>query len=120
MLNSIHLNQRHEFRDASGAVVGYYIPAAGDNADAASPVASQQRWERLYRQISEERDRLQAEVETLREERDLYRKSLSAVMREEFTFDKQTLLTRDPSRPTLEQLLKELEQARGRNHGCKV
>jgi BMFP domain-containing protein YqiC len=119
MLNSINLNQRHEFRDASGAVVGYYIPAAEDSADAHSSAAGQQHWERLYRQVTEERDRLLAEIETLRQERDLYRKSLSAVMREDFTFDKQTLLTRDPSKPTLEQLLKELELARGRNHGGK-
>jgi hypothetical protein len=117
MPNPIDLNQSHEFRDASGSVVGYYIPVTEGAARPDLPAAEPQRWERLYRQVLKERDCLQAEVETLREERDLYRKSVCALTREEFTFDRESLLTHDPSKPDLEQLLKELEQARGRNHG---
>jgi hypothetical protein len=117
MPDPIDLNQSHEFRDASGSVVGYYIPAAEGGASPDLPAVDPQRWERLYRQVLAERDRLQAEVEALREERDLYRKSVCALTREEFTFEKASLLTHDPSKPALEELLKELEQARGRNDG---
>lgn len=122
MPQGIDLSQTHEFHDGAGRVVGYYIPApepnsaeersAAINGGAAPPKS----WEQVCRALTAERDRLRAEVEALRAERDQYRRAVAALTHETFTFDKQALLTPDSPRPTLEQVISELELTPGAHH----
>jgi hypothetical protein len=122
MPQGIDLSQSHEFLDAAGRVMGYYLPAeeftaSGTQTDIPNGGAALPKpWERICRALTEERDRLRAELEALRAERDQYRQAVFALTRETFTFDKQVLLTPDPTRPTLEQVIDELEPTQGPRH----
>ena len=67
------------------------------------------RWQRRWAKLTEERDELRAEVDSLRKERDEYLKALYALTYEDTDFDKKKLLAQVGQSPTLEELIAELE-----------
>jgi len=75
--------------------------------------AERQQWKQVCKEVTEERDRLRAEVAKLRSERDQYLKSLYALIPSQFTFDEQELLTLEQNGLTLDQIMEQLPTARG-------
>jgi hypothetical protein len=76
----VNFERRVELHDPSGSLVGVWLPANG----AAPPAAPINVLADQVRQLTEERDRLLAQVARLRQENDEYLKSIYALMREEF------------------------------------
>jgi hypothetical protein len=119
MSATVDLGQRLELRDASGSVLGYFLPlkelvqSRGDRPDSQHCQTQGQAGIETSESLVAERDRLLQEVALLRAERDLYLESLYVLTREDFTYDKQAILANLNSGQTLEQLLEELEAVKG-------
>jgi hypothetical protein len=120
MSNQVNPGQRLELRDASGRVLGYYVPASEfelrfGNAAEHSPQAKaeQKPWEQICKELTEERDRLRVEVAEIRTERDQYLRSLYALIPSRFNFDEQELAALEQNGLTLDQILEDIQALRG-------
>jgi hypothetical protein len=119
----VDLSQSHEFRDAAGQVVGYYLPAhefaaqysPANGREEATP--TQARPSSPDATLAEECRHLRAELERVRAERDVYRKSVCALMREPPTFTREEVFRSLGQEPALDQVIRELELAQERSHG---
>lgn len=69
------------------------------------------RWQEMCRDVIEERDRLRAELEATKAERDDYRKALlKRFAQEDFSFTREEVTASRGQRPTLDEFLDELER----------
>jgi len=112
--------QRLELRDASGRILGYYVPAGefesrfGNTAEHSEKTETVEKpWEQICKELTEERDRLRAEVARLRTERDQYLRSLYALIPSEFNFDEQELVALEQNGLTLDQILEDFKALQG-------
>ncbi|MFO0964125.1 MAG: hypothetical protein U0793_00875 [Gemmataceae bacterium] len=72
------------------------------------------RWRELCRVAFEERDRLRAEVATLTEEREYFRKALVAeLVKEDVPFTKEEIMACRGQNPTLDEILEQFERGNG-------
>lgn len=129
MIHPIDLNQTHALRDSAGNIVGYLLPAGEYEVrlqpvnGAATGQTPREDAEVKCRQLAEECDRLRMELETTRKERDDFRRSTYALLRdhpkynEPLHFTKEEVLAARVQHPTFEELVAQIEQeARGESH----
>src|SRR5262249_1407782 len=109
----VDLSQRLELRDASGSTLGYYVPAKEFESCFAGNKEGPEKWERLYKELKEDHERLHKEMSRLRAERDQYLKSLYALIPSQFTFSEEELAELEKSGVTFDALLETIKRRPG-------
>jgi hypothetical protein len=120
MSNQTNSGQRLQLRDASGHILGYYVPAGEFELHFGNPAGQSKRmeteeksWEQICKQLTEERDRLRAEVAQLRAERDQYLRSLYSLIPSKFTMNEQEVAALEHNGLTLDQILEDFKPLKG-------
>jgi hypothetical protein len=76
--------------------------------------AAEERCQQLCDELRDEMGKMSRELAAVQAERDQYLKALYALTREDIDFDKKTLLAELGQKPTLEELISELESRKAR------
>src|SRR5262249_47371723 len=113
MSQTTPLDQRLELRDASGNLIGYFVPAP-ETSNGAAPEPPATSWEQRCRELTEERAKLLAEIEQLRTERDQFAKAVYALTKKDYIIiDTQAILKSVGKGPSTHDLLDEIERTYG-------
>jgi hypothetical protein len=90
----------------TGIPSGLSLSASPPRANESGP-----DWERFCKELLAERDKIRAELQEVKKERELYRKALQATLPvEETHFTKDEILAQRGKRPPLQTLISELEK----------
>lgn len=121
MSNPMMFPQKMELRDASGSTLGFFVSVSdyerhfGNGTERSHELDVERKlWEQARKEITEERDRLRAEIAQLQDECKQYKKSLFALIPPQpFAFTEDELRDLRENGISLSQIIQEIEKEHG-------